>query len=378
MKKYFAAWFVAALVIANANLQAQQPLHSPNGKPPARSEAQSPTLTPEMRRNVIQRLGEHLKARYVFPDVGQRAAVGLLNKLAKGSYDAQLSPDEFADLLTRDLQQLGNDRHLRVGFVPDLPPVPEPGSAPNSQEFEAARNMAARTGFGIRRVQHLPGNVGYIDIRGFLNTEFAAPAISASIALLEGSNAIMIDLRNNGGGEPETVAYFLSHFFPVGDPRHLNDIYTRTDNATRSYWTDSSASPRYSGPLYVLTSHETFSGGEECAYDLRVQKRAILVGETTGGGANPGEVMKLVDGFVAFIPTGQSVNPITKTSWEQVGVAPDMASTAKDAARVAYIAALQRAAEQSHDPEQLADLTDILKSAERNEIDLPGYTPRHP
>jgi C-terminal processing protease CtpA/Prc len=235
----------------------------------------------------------------------------------------------------------------------------------------------AQRGFGITRVQRLAGNIGYLDIRGFFPTEFAAPAISAAMTLLSGTDALIIDLRSNGGGEPETVAYLLSHFFAEGDARHLNDIYNRLDGTTRSYWTVPSVGARYTPPIFVLTSHNTFSGGEEFAYDVKTQKRGTLVGEVTGGGANPGDYIPLARGFIAFIPTGRAINPITRTNWEHVGVTPDVAAPAADAMRLAYSTALKAVAAKASDAEERQELADTAARAERGEIELPKYEPRH-
>ena len=83
----------------------------------------------------------------------------------------------------------------------------------------------------------------------------------------------------NGGGFAASVAYLMSHFFPRGDVRHLNDMYYRPENATTQFWTMRSVALRYDKPVYVLTSARTGSAGEECAYDFQTQKRATLVGD---------------------------------------------------------------------------------------------------
>src|SRR6185437_14342657 len=126
-------------------------------------------------------------------------------------------------------------------------------------------------------------------------------------------------------------ALLLSYFFAENDGRHLNDIYWHKDGTTDQFWTVPVAGSRFLGPVYVLTSARTFSGGEECAYDFQTQKRATLVGETTGGGANPGGMVPLGGGLAAFVPTGKAINPVTKTNWEHVGVKPDIAVPAADA-----------------------------------------------
>jgi len=343
----------------------------------AAAQSAPDTLTPAARSEIVQALGTKLREQYVFPDVAKTVAAALAAKLRHGGYDALSTPEAFEAALTADLRALGKDSHLRVRFQPHFRPGPPPGSAPSPEDVAQMRTAMAQRGFGIARVQRLAGNIGYLDIRGFFPTEFAAPAISAAMTLLGGTDALIIDLRSNGGGEPQTVAYLLSHFFAEGDERHLNDIYSRPNGTTRTYWTVPSVGARYSQPIFVLTSHNTFSGGEEFAYDVKTQKRGTLVGEVTGGGANPGDYLPLTRGFIAFIPTGRAINPITKTNWEHVGVAPDLAVPAADAMRLAYSAALKAIAAKTTDAEEQKDLADTAGRAERGEIDLPKYEPRH-
>ena len=167
----------------------------------------------------------------------------------------------------------------------------------------------------------------------------------------------------------------MSHFFEAGDPRHLNDIYTRPTGVTQQYWTSSAAPVRYTRPVYVLTSKRTFSGGEECAYDFQTQKRATLVGETTGGGANPGDGFALAKGFAAFIPTGKAINPITKTNWEHVGVTPDIAVPAADAQKTAHLAILRASLAAARDEEERGYLADTIRQVETDTLPKPSYAP---
>lgn len=334
-------------------------------------------LTPQARSEIVEALATKLRDQYVFPDVAKTVASALSAKLRHGGYNALSTPEALEAALTTDLRTFGKDSHLRVRFQPHFRSGPPPGTAPSPEDMAQMRAAMAQRGFGIARVQRLAGNVGYFDIRGFFPTEVAAPAISAAMTLLSGTDALIIDLRSNGGGEPETVAYLMSQFFAEGDARHLNDIYSRTDGVTRTYWTVPSVGARYSRPIYVLTSHTTFSGAEEFAYDVKTQKRGTLVGEVTGGGANPGDYLPLVRGFIAFIPTGRAINPITKTNWEHVGVVPDLATPAADAMRLAYVTALKAVAAKSTDAEERQELTETAARAERGEIELPKYEPRH-
>ena len=337
--------------------------------------AQPTPISAVQRAAVVATLGQQLKSNYVFPDVAEKLATATAAKQAKGGYNAATTSDTLSAALTNDLVEIGKDKHFRVVFDPSFTPPPA-GAKPTSEQVASYRQEMSRMAYGVDRVQRLPGNVGYLEVRGFGPAVFVGAAYTNAMSLLSGTDALVLDLRRNGGGEPESVAHLLSHFFAEGDERHLNDIYTRPTNATREYWTNPAVTVRYTRPIYVLTSSQTFSGGEEAAYDLQTQKRATLVGETTGGGANPGDNVVLGHGLVAFIPTGRSINPITGTNWEHVGVKPDIAVPATTAMKTAYAAILTDLVGEATDPDEREGLKDTLARAEKGQIELPGYVPR--
>jgi C-terminal processing protease CtpA/Prc len=165
------------------------------------------------------------------------------------------------------------------------------------------------------------------------------------MAFLARTKALIIDLRENHGGDPATVALLLSYLFGP-EPVHLNDIYWRPDNSTGQYWTQPFVvGRRYGGDVYVLTSGKTFSAGEELAYDLQSQRRATIVGEVTRGGAHPITIHRIDDHFMAMIPSGRAINPVTHTDWEGVGVKPEVvvpAAEALEKARSLALAKLQK------------------------------------
>lgn len=341
----------------------------------AQDKQPNPAIGNVERKAVIESLAKQLQANYVFPDVAKQLATALASKQAKGDYASADTADSFAKALTQDLRDIGKDGHFVVGFAPDFHPPAAHAAVPGKAELAQLRQEMASVGFGIQRLERLPGNVGYLDIRQFGPTEMVGAAYASAMTLLSGTDALIIDLRRNGGGAPNSVAYLLSHFFAEGDERHLNDIYRRTDNTTRQYWTDPSIGVHYAKPVYVLTSARTFSGGEECAYDFQTQKRATLVGETTGGGANPGAPVALGHGFAAFIPNGRAINPVTHTNWEHVGVKPDIAVAASKAQQTAYVAILRTLLANASDADQREELKHDLANAEKGVSDPPNYLP---
>jgi Peptidase family S41/N-terminal domain of Peptidase_S41 in eukaryotic IRBP len=331
----------------------------------------APALSPQQRTEVLQALSTKLRANYVFPDV----AAGIVAALPARAqaYASAVSATELVDMLSKDLRNLGNDKHFRVFYDPRFHEDDSANSIPTAQHMERQRAEAASLGFGIEKLQRLPGNVALLELRGFGPPELVGAAYAAAVTLLDGSDALILDLRRNGGGSPDSVALWMSHFFPQGDQRHLNDIYTRSTDKTQQYWTLPSVTPRYAKPVYVLTSARTFSGGEECAYDFQTQKRAVLVGQTTGGGANAGDRFSLGHGIVVNIPTARAINPITHTNWEHVGVKPDIEAPAAQAQQVAYVAILRMLSSQAEGPEKAERLRKWLALAEKGESEPPVF-----
>lgn len=330
-------------------------------------------LSPAQRAEVLQTLATKLGANYVFPDVAVQINGALPARVQ--AYGVGVSAPEFAELISKDLRVLGNDKHFRVFYDPEFKEEPA-DAVPSAADMEEQRAEVARLGFGLEKVQRLPGNVAYMELRGFGPPDLVGPGYAAAMQLVNGSDALILDLRRNGGGSPGAVTLLMSHFFALGDERHLNDIYTRSTGQTQQFWTTAAASPRYDKPVYVLTSARTFSGGEECAYDFQTQKRAVLVGQTTGGGANAGDRFVLGHGLVVNIPTARAINPVTHTNWEHVGVKPDIEVPAAQAQQAAYVAILKTLADKAGNPRQAKRLRELVAMAEKGETEAPVYEMR--
>ena len=335
---------------------------------PAFAAADTP-LSTSARAAIVKSLVAEMNANYIEPAVAKRVGSAIARKNAEGGYASAASAQAFSAALAKDLRAFSGDLHFNAR-------IDERSREPGSAGADDRGVRAVRSGYGIEKIERLPGNVGYIELRNFGPSELVGPAYTAAMSLMAGADALILDLRRNGGGDPASVAYLMSHFFPFGDKRHLNDIYHRPTNTTREFWTLASVKERYRKPVYVLTSARTGSGGEECAYDFRTQKRATLVGETTAGAANPVDLFSVGHGIVVAIPVARAINPITKTSWERVGVKPDIAVPAAQALQIAHVAILRDMVSSAKDDEERTKLQRLLAMVEKGESEKPVYTLR--
>jgi hypothetical protein len=311
-------------------------------------------------REIVTKAMELLRANYVFPDEAGRAAAAIEARLEAGEYD-DLDEITLTERLTRDLLQITGDRHLRVVLGGGPGPRRQRTGEPEEPKDHEARRLAMRRmgrldNFGIRQVERLDGNVGYLDVRRVAVPANAGPAIGAAMELVAGTYALIIDLRHNGGGAPEGVVFWCSYLLDER-PTHLNDIFHADTGETRQFW----ALPYVPGtrypdrPVYVLTSGHTFSGGEDFAYTLQALGRATVVGETTGGGAHPTRGFPISAAVHIGIPFARSVNPVTGTNWQGTGVVPDVPADAERAYDVAYARALEKVLAMDDVPPPIAD-----------------------
>jgi hypothetical protein len=273
------------------------------------------------RRSLLEKIAHELNESYVFPDVARRMIAAMREHAAHGDYDKMTDGGVFADTLTQDLQHVSHDQHMRV--MHRTPRGPRPQSP--KPDFHGMT-----CGFGA--TERHKGNIARVVIEGFCDVDDVRDGIADLMSKVADANAIILDLRDNSGGDAHTVDLVASYLFD-DKPVHLRDVVVR-DGTAGSSWTD----PRVKGkrfggkkPIYALISSQTYSGGESLAYELQSLHRATLIGEKTGGAANITRPSKLDDWFVMMVPVARVVNPITKTNWEGVGVRPDVAVSASAA-----------------------------------------------
>jgi len=247
---------------------------------------------------------------------------------SKGDYNAIADGDELASRLAAHLLEVSHDKHLAVFYNPykftaEPPPI-------TFDQMEEDRKAMSRD-CGIRKLEILPNNIGYMKFDFFPDPMACGKTAAAAITFLANTDAVIFDVRDNSGGDPRMVAMVCTYFFER--PVHLNDYYDRMDNKTGEYWTQRFVPGVRLGqkPAYVLTSSRTFSGAEEFAYDLKSLKRVTVIGETTAGGSHPVSPHKAGDHFVVLVPNARTISPVTGTDWEGRGVSPDVPVNADEA-----------------------------------------------
>ena len=287
--------------------------------------AASILFTPAEQERIADQAATLIEQRYVDPKIGKDTA----KALRSARWATQSDGPDFARRLTQLVRNVSKDGHLAVEFS-DKPIEAEGGEA-SFAAGELERWYGAHLNHGVEKIERLDGNIMLLDLRVFPPPAMAGDVIAAAMTLVAQGEALIIDLRQNGGGM-ETANLVLSYLLPPGTP--LNAVYNRPSNLTTPSTTSSWLPGRRfdpDKPVYVLTGKRTFSAAEAVAYDLQANKRATIVGEVSGGGANPFEYRRISNHFALSLPEQRSVNPVTGTNWQNVGVKPDVAVPADQA-----------------------------------------------
>lgn len=290
-------------------------------------------------RDTVQAIAGQIRDRYFSVERGDAIADALEAEAAEGRYDALTDPRDLAATLTTRLRP--EDAHFNVSYDPTLPTG---GPAPGGPFVRSGVDLDRIANYGFARAEVLPGNIGLIEMRYFADIDFSDPndparrAADAALAMVADADAVIFDVRNNGGGAPSMVGYLVSAFTPAD--ADIYNVFHSREGTEREAPADFHDAPRLTTPLYVLTSGRTGSAAEAFPYTLQAADRATIVGETTGGAANPGGPVPVPGGFRVFISGGSPVNPVTGGNWEGTGVVPDVETSAADALRRAQLLAL--------------------------------------
>ena len=328
---------------------------------PGTSDQADMPMTAASRQQLLDSLIKEVNNSYVFPDMAKKVDLLLRERQQRGAYGSITSARQLSEALTHDLQKFTKDRHLRVMYSEKAIPMNKPDGRQTPEDVASKLARMRANNFGVEKIEHLPFNIGYLELSGFASANAAADTLAAAMVVLAHTDALIIDLRKNGGGDAATVALLAGYLF---DKRtHLNDFYDRRGSRTEQRWTaDVKPGLRYGAQkdVYILSSKDTFSAAEDFTYALKNMKRVTVVGETTGGGANAGDVFRLSPNFAAFVPYSRAISPITNTNWETVGVTPDVDVRAGDALKIAQAAILTKMTIAEKDSAKLGRLNDRI------------------
>ena len=348
-------------------------------------------LTKQEQEITIDAISNKLQTTYVFPEVAKEMSNLMHKNFKNGDYNAFKKPHDFANQLTIDLVSVSNDKHIRVTHTPIVKAPRRTKRRPQDSLTTVNQylNGLKRDNFGFKELKILDGNIGYLDLRSFSDARYGELTAVSAMNFLSNSDAIIIDLRKNGGGNPNMIQLLTSYLYG-STPIHLNTFYWRPTDSHSETWTLSTVKGERSPdtPVYILTSNRTFSAAEEFSYNLKHLNRAVLIGETTGGGAHPGGPVKATEKFTIWVPSGRAINPITKTNWEGTGVTPHINVSSDKAPETAQIKAIESLMHTTKDSKKLAyyrwELTSLKSRLNPIEIEkstikryLGRYNQRH-
>jgi hypothetical protein len=308
------------------------------------------TLSSSDRGTIVDSLARMVERLYVSADTGRLIAAHLRERAQAGAYDKLARTTDLAVVLTRDLRAINSDGHLAV----DRPPPPPTAGA--GRGADPAKN----DNYNFERVEHLPGNVGYLRMSGFAGSPQAFKVATSALELLAASDAVIIDLRNSRGGGVQMANFIISHFSPADTTRSLG-VYRRQQNDTIYRWTMGTVpGPRRPDvPLYILVDHVTRSAAEDVTFVLQAMGRAVVVGENTAGAGHNNGVFPLGAGLVAIISVTRVFDATTHREWERVGVTPNVVVAPSNALTTAHSAALARLAAAAPNPTRREELNRI-------------------
>jgi len=339
------------------------------------SSLQETRLEKSIKTAIIDWMCLKLNEIYVFPDVAKEMEEFLRKKLKDGDYDSITDPRAFTRVLRGDLIKISQDRHFNVVYAPEPSMRMERPDPEEEKKREEQRiRQLEYDNYHFKKAERFDGNVGYLRFDGFADTLYAGDTAVAALQFLKNCEAIIIDLRYNGGGGADMIQLILSYFFK--ERTHINSWYIRREDKTVQSWTSTYVPGKklLDTDLYILTSSRTFSAAEEFIYDLKNLDRATLVGETTGGGGHMVTFERNDELKIEFkIPYNRAVNPYSGDNWEAKGIEPHVKCQAEEALDKAYILALEKIHEKA-EPEGnkkqwLAWLIDYIK-VRSNPIDV--------
>ncbi|MGK9124267.1 S41 family peptidase [Olivibacter sp. SA151] len=302
---------------------------------------------------LIDSISLTLKNHYVFPEKAAIIEQHLKKQFSAKAYEGITDPKKLLTILNNDIRLVHIDLHMGMDYDPQFANLTQGEMKPSKDEIAQYELFEKDLNYRLKKAEILTGNIGYLLCNGFTgDVERAKSIVSSALQFLANTRAIIIDLRWNGGGDPKMVSYVESFFF--NEKKLINTIIDHSGKDTINYYADPANANglTLTMPVYILTSKLTFSGAEDFSYGMQSVNRAIVVGETTGGGAHPRKLFLIGQGVRMSIPFARSWNPYTKTNWEGTGVKPDIPVPADQALLTARKAILEHLIKETNSEEE--------------------------
>jgi len=337
---YLSLVLVSILVIQSASAQMQQPYDR--------------EIDAKFQAEAIDSIARTLNEYYIFGDVAEDMGKRAEKNLKDGKYKDIKSLRQFCNTLTEDFMEVCNDRHFGIACFTDEFIAEQLVDTVTDEMIRERIEELAYENFAFEKLERLTGNIGYIKFNQFVDAEYAGETAVAAMKFLNHCDAIIFDLRDNGGGSPSMIQLISSYFFD--ESKHLNSFYIRHEDRMEQFWTpayvDGERMPDI--PLFILTSSYTFSGAEEFTYNMKNMERATIIGETTGGGAHPVAGHFFANLNIGMrVPYGRAINPITETNWEGTGIEPHISVPREEALEVAKLEAMKAVRDKTKDEGKL-------------------------
>jgi hypothetical protein len=300
-------------------------------------------LSKERQEEIVKVICEKLVKLFPDPEIAKITSVGINENFETGKYSIYSSASEFVQHLNDDLELISGDGHLGIIFDPAMA-----SELKKNREVEQEGNTYAELtseserwkNFGFKELKILGGNVGYLDLQTFFSLKYAGETAVASMSFFSNCNALIIDLRRNGGGWDDMVTFLASYFLNADE----DIIFSITRSTLDDSYFASMPHTYVPGkkltniPICILISRSTASAAEAVANIMKhFSKNTTLVGETTAGAENPVEHLLLFDDYILRIPCWQKIYSYDKTGFEGIGIKPDIKVESKEALSVAHI-----------------------------------------
>ena len=341
------------------------------------------------QKKIINTICKKLDEIHAFPEYNREICNGLIKNFEGGKYSKYKSPQAFADQLDMDLEILRVDKHLGIFHDPQMAAEMEKENEEGEQTGYLTPEMIEderKKNFGFNELKILQGNIGYLDLRIFFPPKYAGETAVAAMNFFSNCDALIIDLRYNGGGWDDMVTFLMSYFFNSEESVTLSTTYSRYEDEYYQSHTLSYVPGKLltNIPVFILTSKSTFSGAEAFAHYMKHFKKATIVGETTRGGQNPVEIQSIGYGLIMLIPSWKQIYSASETGWEGVGVKPHIQTDANNALNSAYLEALNELTKTEVDEEEkkryrwIIDGLDARRNpVEVNELILKSYSGKY-